>query len=268
MPDNHPPPRNATDLVAELSDAWLFAKGSEGIVLVDAAGGTVIAANPAAALLLRTARPRLLGARFAGLFRDEDATPIKRAESRARAGGRARLASVMAREGDIGLGLTFSTVRSGQLEYQIVRLQRSEDRQPDTPRTAFQSVVFETLEAATESFVVTDLAFRIEYANPAFHSLVGLARTGLVVGHPLMDWLKIATADRDRLARQIADREAVATLAVDLKPANGPILRVEVRAVCVPDGDWPCWGFILQECGARKQPVTRDTLLSNLGAAG
>jgi PAS domain-containing protein len=249
-----------------LAESWLLAMGREPVLLLDTETGTIVDANPAAAQLLKSRLAGLPGASLASLISPIDIAVLERAQLEARETGRSAPITVRRGADAVRLELTYSFVRSDAAEFWLVLM-----RDPVAIRNGIRDSsvwpgVLESLEDANEGFFVTNLAFQIEYANSAFLKLVQLEVPAQVIDTLAMQWLHFTVAQLRALGTQLAERQAVTFLITALRCASGLNVTVDVRAVAVPDGDFPCWGFMVcpreAPLAVEPSPVQHDTAVA------
>jgi PAS domain-containing protein len=90
---------------------------------------------------------------------------------------------------DAPLELTYSLVRSDASAFWLVLLRDPAASGDGVRDPSLWPGVLESLEDATEGFIVTNLAFQIEYANAAFLKLVQLEVHAQVIDTLAMQWL-------------------------------------------------------------------------------
>jgi len=217
---------------AELPYDQLFAAAAEPVLIVDAATECIVEANPAAAALLTSTRPALVGALLTDAFVASGAEPIRSSLSRARRHGSSKALSVRTRDGGAELTATLSTSPSSALLHSL--------------RGGGRSKVLDAIESASVGFLMTDSNFNVEYANPAFVEMIELSSVDEVVGKTLMHWLELSAADLARLSKQMSHRKAVTVLTTRLRSDQKRSCDVEVSAVAVPDQENACWGFSIR----------------------
>lgn len=230
-------------LLNALADSWLLAMGREPVLLLDADTGTIVDANPAAAQLLKSRLAGLPGASLASLISPLDVALLERAGLEARETGRSAPVAVRRAADAVRLELTYSFVRSDAAEFWLVLMRDPFAVGSGVRDSSVWPGVLEGLEDANEGFFVTNLAFQIEYANGAFLKLVQLEVPAQVIDTLAMQWLHFTAAQLKALGTQLAERQAVTFMTTALRSNIGLNMTVDVRAVAVPDGDFPCWGF-------------------------
>jgi PAS domain-containing protein len=246
---------NPTELpchVTALAEGWLMAMGREPVLLIDAATGTIVDANPAAAQLLKSRLAKLQGASLAGLINPRDVALLEQAGAEARVVGRSGRVTVRRAADAVPLELTYSLVRSEATAFWLVHLSDPAAGMDDARDPSLWPSVLESLETAREGFLVTNLAFHVEYANAAFLEMAELKVPAQVLDTLAVQWLHFSALQLKTLGTQLAERQAVTLLTTALRCNSGLTVPVDVRAVAVPDGDFPCWGFMISPRGTQQ----------------
>jgi PAS domain S-box-containing protein len=255
MPSLHPwlasSPDNATAssvrepapcaLPAEL----LFAASKEPVVIVNAANGIIMHANPAAALLVRMGDCELIGMKFASLFESPSAPTLLAALAEAESVGHSTCRSLRTPCGrNLGAGL--SLVRVPPESFVLVRMSEPLSPTLSAHSKARASSVLDAIEAAPLAFVITDSSFKIDYANRAFTTMVGADTQPDVLGNSLLGWLLLTASDVEQLGERLAERRATELVSTVMRPIQGNSRQVEICAVPVPDGADSRWGFTIR----------------------
>lgn len=224
----------------------LFALSAEPVLILEAATISILEINPRAAALLDAAATTLLGTSFLSVFDEPSAATIGGCLALAQATGRAETVLIRALHSDAELSARFSLVRASADSYFIVRLSSNAARGIERESAGASSAVLSAIENGSLGFLVTDSAFRIDYANAAFVDMVGLKSQSQLRGSPLVRWLNLSAQHLSRLRVQMSQREACTLITTRLTYRNSAA-RVEVSAVAVPDAKNICWGFSVRE---------------------
>ncbi len=242
-----------------LPEGWLFACSAQPALIVEAETATIVEANPAITELLGVLRKELLGTPLAAAFAPDSGPRLREALATAVERGLCADARVTLRGGRRELRLSLSLVRREGVSSLLVHAADGARAAPALTG-ADPAGALGVLEDLAEGFVVTDLALRIEYANPTFIRWIGAQSAQSVGRAPLARWLALDAADLARLEAVRSRREAVATLRAVLSASGQPGRLLEVWAVPVPDGSLPCWGFRLRDAGIASvpEPVVAD----------
>jgi PAS domain-containing protein len=231
---------------AELPYDQLFAAAAEPVLIVEAATERIVEANPAAAALLRSTRPALVGALLTDGFVASGAESLRGSLSRACRHGSSNPLSVRTRDGGAELTATLALFRTAAQSYVLVRLTAPPSAVLHNLRGGSRSKVLDAIESASVGFLMTDSSFKVEYANPAFVEMIELSSVDEVLGKTLTRWLELSSADFARLSEQMSQRKAVTVLTTRLRPDQKRSRDVEVSAVAVPDQENACWGFSIR----------------------
>jgi nitrogen-specific signal transduction histidine kinase len=228
---------------AELPYERLFAAASEAVLVADAASGTVVAANAAAAVRLQSTRAALIGTPLLKAVDAASEQVLNRALGCASRAGRATPIVVRACNSHTELSATVSLFRRPPESYWLVRLAANPEAGCEVVHEAPVSPVLAAIEGATVGFLVADADLRVEYANRAFIEMIEAGSLEDLRSESLQRWLEFSTGDSARLQAQMCQREAVTVLDTTLRSERGSTRHVEVRAIAVPDEESPCWGF-------------------------
>ena len=223
----------------------LFNASAEPVLIIDAGTETVIETNRAAAALFGVPRAALLGTLFLDAFDARSVPALKETLAVARSAGRAAAAGVRA-IGGAALNVKLSLFQNLPKSYLLVHPAGAGGGRGAGSAGAEPSV-FETIDESTVSFLVTDSAFRVEYANRAFVEMVGLTARHDVRAAPLTRWLRLSALHLAKLDRQLSDRQAVGELTTTIRTEQDSPRGVAVSAVAAPDGPSTRWGFCIRE---------------------
>jgi transcriptional regulator PpsR len=114
------------------------------------------------------------------------------------------------------------------------------------------SKLFSVVESLPDGFVVTGDDRRIVTANPAFLDLAELASEEQARGELLDRWVGRPGVDLDALIANIREHGSVRHFSTILRGEYGANEEVEISAVSVLTGEYPCYGFTLRNVGARE----------------
>jgi PAS domain-containing protein len=219
----------------------MFEASQEAVLIVDAHSLLIAEATPAAAALLRTPCNEVVGRSFTQMFAAPDEAAIDRRLGAVRAKGTAEIIALRPRGTALELRARLALVRTPPGEFLVVRVDPEQSVPP--PRMA-RSAVLAAIEAAPAGLLITSLDFEIEYASAGFVRMAGARFENELCGTSLARWLRLTPADRARLTRERAQRQAASLITTTLIPAGRNTPRqVELCAIPVPDGPDPCWGF-------------------------
>jgi transcriptional regulator PpsR len=236
---------------AETRYRLLFQIASEAVLIVDAASGRVVEANPAAGELLGATVKRLVGRPFAEIFDGGSGPAVDTLLATARAAGRAD--DVSLRLSGIGQDVlaSASLFRQENASHVLVRLAPVGAGASAIVVPKAKSRLLKVVESLPDGFVVTDLDQKVLTANTAFLDLAQLATEEQARGETLDRWLGRSGVDLNVLVASLREHGSVRNFGTVLRGEYGTAEEVEVSAVSVPDGEQPCFGFTLRQAGRR-----------------
>jgi transcriptional regulator PpsR len=234
---------------AETRYRLLFQIASQPVLIVDSNSMKVVEANPAAGQLLAKSVKRLSGRAFPDLFDAESTKAVQTHLAQVRANGRADEITARLNEGNTETVVGASLFRQENASHFLVRLSPVES-DPTTPRVG--SKLFSVVESLPEGFVVTGVDRRIVTANPAFLDLAELASEEQARGEPLDRWVGRPGVDLDSLIANIREHGSVRNFSTILRGEYGASEEVEISAVSVLTGEYPCYGFTIRNVGGRE----------------
>ncbi len=213
------------------------------ILVVDAATGRIEEGNPAAAAVFGSSREALMGSGFLQFFDPACGRSIRDAMNLARDTGSAEAPGIRTAAGvDISLKLSlFHTDAAAYL------LAHPATKHVQTDVGTGSSGVFEAVHELPIGFLVTDMNFRVEYANRTFLRMVECRAQDVVRGQPLGRWLKLTEGHWARLRSILVKRRAVEELSTTLRCGRRLPRNVRVSAIAVPDGRETRWGFCVSD---------------------
>lgn len=224
----------------------LFQTSGEAILVLDAAGLTVVEANAAAGALFGEPVDRLAGRAFPFGVADEDRRVVDEAMGAAKAAGRSAVAAVKLAAGGYA-ALTASTFRQDAQTLVLVRLATGVGAAAGPSRVPTAALMAQ----APDAFVVTDLEGRVRVANAAFLDLAQLATEDQALGEPLGTWIGRPGADLPVFLAMLRKHGAVRLITTAARGAHGATTEVEVSACWVPEAEPPVVGFVIRDVGRR-----------------
>lgn len=234
----------------------LFQLVSEPILIVEAASGRIVEANPAAGRLVGT-RAQKLGGRHIGEFFEADSAAVVQAlVTKAGMVGRTDDVVVKLAEGGNEVRLGLSLFRHESTSHLLVRLADPQVAVPTDPAQIRRSQAFEIAMGMPEALVIVDESQRIIEANTSFLELAELAAVDQARGQPLDRWLGRPGVDVRILASSLREHGSLRDFATILRGEYGGHEEVEVTAVSVPHAQHPCVGMIIR--AARRRPDAQN----------
>lgn len=236
----------------------LFQLVSEPILIVEAANGRVVEANPAAGRLLGTTTQKLSGRAVAELFEPASAAVVQALVNKAGMVGRAddTLVRVIGSDADIRIGV--SLFRHEGSAHLLIRLSHPDAEPPADPAQLRRAQAYEIAMGMPEALVIVDDSQRILDANTSFLELAELGSLEQARGQPLDRWLGRPGVDVRILASNLREHGSLRDFATIVRGEYGGHDEVEVTAVSVPHQQQPCAGLILRTVGRRPVPQTQD----------
>jgi transcriptional regulator PpsR len=228
----------------------LFQLAAETILVVDSATMKVMDANAAAGKLFGEAPEKLTGRSFPFGIAADDFRAVGDALANARAVGKSSDVRVHLARGGDPYSLSASTFRQDSSTLLLIRFTALDgDRQVGDGGE--RSRIAALLEQSPDSFVITDVAGTVTYANRAFLDLVQLTSDEQVRGDDIGTWIGRPGADFDVFVTMLKRNGAVRLALTSARGVHGLSTEVEVSAAWLPDSDHPSIGFMLRDVGRR-----------------
>jgi transcriptional regulator PpsR len=235
---------------AETRYRLLFQMASEAIVVVDAATGRIVEANPGATRMLSGSAKSIAGKPFPEGFDVRSTRALQAMLQKVRGAGRAAEVRVRLANGRRELLASATLFRQDESAQFLVRLSGLQGASTSTTLEA-QLAVLRALEASPDGFVVTEPDGRVMSANRAFLDLAQLATEEQARGRSLDDWLGRPGADLSVLLANLKQHGAVRLFATTLRGELGLSTEVEISAVSAGQTDEPCLGFSVRSVERR-----------------
>jgi transcriptional regulator PpsR len=237
---------------AELRYRHLFQVAAEAVLVVDAASGKVVEANPAAAALFEAAADKLVGVSFPVGMTPRSARAVQTLLATVRRSGRAEpvMAELAANRAEVRVSATL--VHQDTTSLLLVRLTRGGDVHENAPSSqADGSMLLQLAQSSPDSLVVTDLDGRVLAANAEFLGLTQMANEDLLRGQSLDRWLGRSGVDLGVLVSNLRQGGSVKLFATTVCGEFGSITEVEISAVMVASADPAFLGFTIRDVGRR-----------------
>ena len=225
----------------------LFQASGEAVLVVDAATGKVVDANPAAARALGAQPKQLVGRPFSAGETPAEKDAVRRHLDEARSGGQGE--PVPVRLGGQAYHLSAALVRQDGAGLFLVRLAYAGGGDGAGP-AAGGSRVAAALESSPDAFVVADPDGKVLAANRAFLELAELASPEQARGERLSRWIGRPGADLDALLALLREHGVARLFATALRGEYGSQAEVEISAAAA-GGDEPCIGLSIRDVGRR-----------------
>ena len=238
---------------AELRYRQLFQIAGEAVLVVDAASGRVLEANPAAAVMMDLPAEKLVGQVFPFGLTPRSAKSVAALLASARRTGRAQPVAAELADGRHAVQVSATLLHQDQSHLLLVRLVRTDSpAHPAAPADA--GLLQQLAQASPDGLVVTDFEGQVQAANAEFVSLCQLASEDQIRGQSLERWLGRTGVDLGVLISNLRQRGAVKLFATTLRGEFGGSTEVEISAVTVPQTDPPSLGFTVRDVGRRMPP--------------
>jgi transcriptional regulator PpsR len=236
---------------AELRYRHLFQVAAEAVLVVDAASGKVVEANPAAAAMLELSADKLVGLVFPLGMAPRSARAVQTMLAAVRRSGRAEpvQAELVGHRVDVRVSATL--VHQDATSLLLVRLSRGESSDLQQAAHAEGVMLLHLAQSSPDSLVVTDLDGRVLSANAEFLGLTQMANEDLLRGQSLDRWLGRGGVDLGVLVSNLRQGGAVKLFATTLRGEFGSTTEVEISAVMVTSTDPAFLGFTIRDVGRR-----------------
>lgn len=227
----------------------LFQMATEAVVIVDAASGKVLEANPAAADLLAAAGRSIIGRPFPAGLDEQSMAAVQAMLAEARAVGRASTEDVRIAGREERLVASANLIRQDTAARFLVRLS---PRQGEDGRARGGD---EGLEAALahgpDAVLVTDEEARVLAANPAFLDLAQVASPEQARGASLERWLGRAGVDMNVMLGSLRQHGQVRLFPTTLRGEYDTVTDVEISAAAFTSGEHPRFVIFIRNVGRR-----------------
>jgi len=227
----------------------LFQLASEAVLIIDATTGKLEEANPAAYTLLGDTLNRA-GWALVDRLDPRFVAPLTTILDQVRANGRAETLRVRLTGSDADVTVTVSLFRQEGATHFMVRLW-TQGAGAAEPVSAGKRMLLDVMQNAPDAFVVTDPGGRVLSVNHAFLDLVQLPSEEMVRNASLEKWLGRTGVDMNVLISNLRQSGAVRLFATTLRGEHGATAQVEISAVAVSGGEFPCLGFTIRDVGRR-----------------
>ena len=240
---------------AETRYRLLFQIAAQPVVIVDANSLKIVEANPAASELLEKSIKRLTGRAFLDLFESESSKAVQAHLTKVRTTGRAEEIAAKLQNTDVETTIGASMFRQDAAAHFLIRFSAG-GADAATPKAG--SKLLSVVENLPDGFVVTDPNRNIVTANPAFLDLAELTSDEQARGaSPSTAGSAAPEVDLDTLIANIREHGSVRNFATIMRGEYGAEEEIEISAVSVLTGEYPCYAFTIRNSGSRAAPTTR-----------
>jgi transcriptional regulator PpsR len=236
----------------------LFDSVAEAIVMVDAATLAVVEANPSAMRLFGDAARRLINKPFLDALEPASRPQAAALLGAVRASGRADDAVVRLPGEAAAVTLSATAFRQEAATLLLVRLLPTPSGVAQDARNRDEVLLARLVDRAPDAFVVTDPQGRILSVNASFTELIQLPAGEQANGQSLDRWLGRSSVDLNVLLGTLKQHGVVRLFPTTLRAAFGVVLKVEISAVGMLQGDVPCLGFAIRDVERRLASDSRS----------
>ena len=228
----------------------LFQVSAEPVLIVEAASGKIVEANPATAQLLAEPAKRIVGRSLYDSFEPAAAQDIRALLAAVQTTGRPDNAKVRLQQRR-ELLVHAALFRQEALSFFLIRLLPLDGEPGGVAVATVKARLLEAVQSAPDAFVVTDPEGRILTANAAFLDLAQLATEEQARGESLERWLGRPGVDLNVLIANLRQHGSVRLFLTTLRGEYGATAEIEASAVAVPSEEQPCFGFTIRSIGRR-----------------
>lgn len=223
----------------------------EAIVIVDAAQGSIVDANPAAISLLGLpSKP--FGHAFPAGLPDKVARAVAMLLAKVLRTGRADEIGLRGSPRRPALTARAALYKQGEKPMLLVTLANAgASNASHTGSGESHESALRAIEHSPDGFVVTDLEGRILSANASFVELVELVREDQLRGESLERWIGRPELCMPLMLSTLRQQGELRLFATCLRGELGAQVQVEISARTVPDSEPPCIGFSVRHIGRR-----------------
>jgi transcriptional regulator PpsR len=250
---------------AELRYRQLFQMAGEAVLVVDAASGRVLEANPAAATMMDLPADKLVGQVFPLGLTARSAKAVASLLATVRRTGRAEPVAAelsgQAPPGRAPVRVSATLFHQDLAHLLLVRLTRSTVGAAADPAGNDAGLLLHMARSAPDGLVVTDLDGLVLVANAEFVNLVQMTDADTLRGQSLDRWLGRSGVDLGVLVSNLRQRSTVKLFATTLRGEFGVSTEVEISAVLLAQAEPPVLGFTVRDVG-RRLPAEAGALQS------
>ncbi|MEM7397536.1 MAG: transcriptional regulator PpsR [Pseudomonadota bacterium] len=234
---------------AETRYRLLFQIAAQPVAIVDANSLKVVEANPAASELLGKSIKRLSGRSFIDLFESDSGKAVQTYLAQVRNAGHAEEITARLQSSKIETTVGASLFRQDASAHFLIRFS-AVDSDPAVPKAG--SKLLSVVENLPDGFVITDPGLQIVTTNPAFLDLAELTSEEQTRGEPFDRWIGRPGVDLDAIVSNIHEHGSVRNFATIVRGEYGAEEEVEISAVSVLTGEYPCYAFTIRSAGRRE----------------
>jgi transcriptional regulator PpsR len=237
---------------AETRYRLLFQTAAEPVLIVDAASGRIVEANPAAVGLFGQGPRRPVGAALLDLFEPASREALGMLLASVRVTGRGDDVTARTAVDQRDVVVSATLFRQDGITLFLVRLVHTLAQGTAVILPKQKSKLLKLIDSVPDAFVVTDNEGRVITANAAFLEMAQLAAEEQARGETLDRWLGRSGVDLDVLLATLRGGGPVRLFSTSLRGTLGATTDVEISAVTVMNGGKPSFGFAIRDVGRRS----------------
>ncbi|MEM7668054.1 MAG: transcriptional regulator PpsR, partial [Pseudomonadota bacterium] len=228
----------------------LFQNVSDAFLIVDAADGRVVEANPKAGVLFGCLPSDLAGRKLAQHFDKADRSTIDALLAGVLASARSQSLSVTAVGSQSQFELHAQLFRAATATLFMIRVSDLGHGSIGPPPA--DDNMIKLLESSMDGVALVDEAGNILWTNEAFLDLTQLARIEHAQGASLGDFLGRTELDFSVLLSNTRQHGRLRSFSTTCRGAGGMTTDVEISAVAMPNGTPPGFGFVVRDVSIRS----------------
>lgn len=237
---------------AETRYRLLFQTATEPVLVVDAASGRIVEANPAAVGLFGQGSRRPVGTALLELFEPASREALEMLLASVRATGRGDDVTARTAADQRDVVVSAALFRQDGTTLFLVRLIQTLAEGTAVILPKQKSKLLKLIDSVPDAFVVTDHDGRVITANAAFLEMTQLAAEEQARGETLDRWLGRSGVDLDVLLATLRGGGPVRLFSTSLRGAFGATTDIEISAVAMMNGGKPSFGFAIRDVGRRR----------------
>lgn len=236
----------------------LFQHVSDAFLVVDAADGRLIEANPSAAMALGREAGEIAGKRFSALFAKSDRQSIDQTLAGVLASARSDRVGVTLAESGERATLTVTLFRAADATLFLVRLS-TEAHGAAAPPLGRDDGMTQLLFRVPEAVVFADSQGTITWANEAFLEMTQLAMPEHAIGTSIGGYLGRPGVDMNVILANTRRHGRLRMFATSIRGAAGLKTDVELSAVCRDEAEAAGFAFVIRNMSMRPAHHTNGT---------
>jgi transcriptional regulator PpsR len=236
----------------------LFDMVADAILVIDAASGRILEANPRAADLL-AGGDNVIGRPFPAGFDNAGMAAVSSLLREAQAVGKGSAVGVGSANSDASFNVVASFLRQANESRFLVRLGVI-GGDAAALSGAGEHYLPESLRRSPDAVLLMDVDGRIEAVNKTFLDLAQLVSEEQALGYSADRWLGRTGVDLNVLLANLRQRDSVRLFATALRGELGALTDVEISACRLSEVRPPLFAFFIRDTSRRISSEHPDTL--------